>query len=263
MKRITNGNGIPPVSISFLTWNILREGMSPLASGWDKRRQSFERIFQGQGFDVICFQEVLPQQLDFFQTLFPRHDFYGLGRDDGISGGEHCPIFFDRERFEVKDSGTFWLSPTPEVPSTGWGEAFPRLCGWVALWDRLTEHTFRVSNLHLQLHPFAQMRAADLLADRLGKVDMPQIVAGDFNCPAHWPGVKRVIASGLVRVPGCNQATFHLRGLPLRKLDHILTSSDWAVEEARLLKQRGGRFFPSDHFGLSARLQLAGTHLPI
>ncbi len=259
MNRSTNSDGLSPVAISFLTWNILREGMSPLASGWDRRRQSFERIFQDERFDVICFQEVLPRQLDFFKTLFPRYDFYGLGRDDGNSGGEHCPIFFNRERFELKDSGTFWLSPTPEVPSTGWGEAFPRLCSWVVLGDSLTEQTFRVSNLHLQLHPYAQMRAADLLADRFGKVDLPQLVAGDFNCPAHWPGVKRVLASGLVRVPDGNQATFHLRGLPLRKLDHILSSSEWAVEDARLLNQRGGRFFPSDHYGLSARLQLANT----
>ncbi len=263
MKGSTNRDGLSPVAISFLTWNILREGMSPLANGWDRRRQSFERIFQDERFDVICFQEVLPQQLDFFQTLFPQHDFYGLGRDDGNSGGEHCPIFFDRERFELKDSGTFWLSPTPEVPSTGWGEAFPRLCSWVVLRDRLTEKTFRVLNLHLQLHPYAQMRAADLLAERFGQVHLPQLVAGDFNCPAHWPGVKRVLASGLARVPDCNRATFHLRGLPLRKLDHILSSSEWAVEETRLLNQRGGRFFPSDHFGLSARLQLANTLFPI
>jgi endonuclease/exonuclease/phosphatase family metal-dependent hydrolase len=237
--------------------------MSPLACGWVKRRQSFKRIFQDENFDVICFQEVLPRQLDFFRALFPRHDFYGLGRDDGKSGGEHCPIFFNRERFELKDSGTFWLSPTPEVPSTGWGEAFPRLCSWVVLGDSLTEQTFRVSNLHLQLHPYAQMRAADLLADRFGKSNLPQLVAGDFNCPAHWPGVKRVLTSGLARVPDGNRATFHLRGLPLRKLDHILASSEWGVEETRLLNQRGGRFFPSDHFGLSARLQLANTLVPI
>jgi endonuclease/exonuclease/phosphatase family metal-dependent hydrolase len=101
------------------------------------------------------------------------------------------------------------------------------------------------------------MRAADLLAERLSQVGLPQLVAGDFNCPAHWPGVRRVLASGLTRITDGNQATFHLHGLPLRTLDHILTSSEWAVEETGLLNQRGGSVFPSDHFGLSARVHLA------
>jgi endonuclease/exonuclease/phosphatase family metal-dependent hydrolase len=256
MKRSTFTGEASATALSLLTWNILREGTSPLASGWTKRCQSFQRIFEGRGFDILCFQEVMPGQLDFFQTLFPRHDFYGLGREDGKSGGEHCPIFYDRERFGLRNCGTFWLSPTPEVPSTGWGEAFPRLCGWVELEDRFTGRIFKVSNLHLQLHPFAQSKAADLLAGQLGRHGLPQLVAGDFNCPARWPGVRRLLAAGLTRVPDGNRATFHLRGLPLRTLDHILTSSDWHVEETGLLNQRGDRVFPSDHFGLSARLTL-------
>ncbi len=256
MNRSTHHNGSFPLPISFITWNILRDGRSPLASGWAKRRHSFERIFEGEGFDIICLQEVLSAQLAFFQTLFPRHDRYGLGRDDGKSGGEHCPIFFDRDRFELRDSGTFWLSPTPEVPSKGWGEGFPRICGWVELWDRFTRRHFRVSNLHLQLHPFAQMRAAHLLAERFRQVDLPQLVAGDFNCPAHWPGVKRLLTSGLNRISHGNQATFHLRGFPMRTLDHVLTSPGWTVEETGILNQRGGSVFPSDHYGLTARLHL-------
>ncbi len=257
MNPSINSNESSSASFSFLTWNILRDGKSPLASGWVKRRQSFQRILESERFDIICFQEVLPQQLDFFQSLFSQHHFYGLGRDDGKSGGEHCPIFFDRERFELRNSGTFWLSPTPEMPSKGWGEAFPRVCSWVELGDRITGRAFRVLNLHLQLHPYAQSRAAELLAERFGQVDLPQLVAGDFNCPAHWPGVKKVLACGLKRIPHGNRATFHLRGFPLRTLDHILTSSEWFVKEVGILNQRGDSVYPSDHYGLTARLHLA------
>lgn len=249
--------GRNPVPLTLLTWNVLREGRSPLASGWSKRRQSFQRIFEKESFDLLCFQEVLPGQLDFFQNLLPRHGRYGLGREDGGSGGEHCPIFFDKERFGLKESGTFWLSPTPGVPSKGWGEGFPRICSWVELEDQHSGHRFRVSNLHLQLHPYAQSKAADLLAERFGQVALPQLVAGDFNCPAHWPGVKKLLSGGLTRIQFANRATFHLRGLPLRTLDHVFTSPEWAVEESGLLDQRGGAAFPSDHFGLSARLRLA------
>jgi len=60
--------------------------------------------------------------LDDLSTLLgPSYAHVGVGRDDGISKGEHSPIFYDSDKFEEVDWDTIWLSPTPHVvASKGW-----------------------------------------------------------------------------------------------------------------------------------------------
>lgn len=71
---------------------------------------------------VLTIQEVLKNQLSDLQTLLgPSYAHVGVGRDDGISEGEHSPIFYDSDKFEQVDWDTIWLSPTPgKVASKGW-----------------------------------------------------------------------------------------------------------------------------------------------
>jgi hypothetical protein len=70
----------------------------------------------------LTIQEVLKNQLDDLSVLLgPSYSHVGVGRDDGISKGEHSPIFYDSDKFEEVDWDTIWLSPTPGVvASKGW-----------------------------------------------------------------------------------------------------------------------------------------------
>lgn len=107
-----------------LTWNILRsEHEAPLNRPWSERKSAYTAAFFNKevNYDIVCFQEALPDQIEYFETLLPDHDWYGVGREDGETLGEHCPIFYDRKRFVLRRQGTFWLSPTPDSPSCGWG----------------------------------------------------------------------------------------------------------------------------------------------
>ncbi|MGJ8725928.1 MAG: endonuclease/exonuclease/phosphatase family protein [Roseibacillus sp.] len=250
-------------SLSVLTWNILRENTGLLTNHWTKRSAAFHELLHSTNFDLICLQEVLPNQLLFFQELFPHHQSYGVGREDGQSKGEHCVLFFRKERFQLLGKNTFWISPTPEVPSKGWGEAFPRICSSVQLQDHDTSTLFDVHNLHLQLHPYAQIKAADLLAKTFQTITHPQIVTGDFNCPAHWPAIQRLQDIGLRPTHTDKEATFHFRGLPLRTLDHILISNHWSAEQTKVHNEKGQTDYPSDHFGLSAKLSLSDKDFPL
>ena len=40
-------------------------------------------------------------------------------------------IFYRKDKYDLVDSGTFWLSETPELPSLGWNGGCNRLCTWV------------------------------------------------------------------------------------------------------------------------------------
>ncbi len=246
------------VSVKILTWNILRGGGdSVLDMGWEKRKDSFSEILADSDYDILCFQEVLPGQLAFFNELLGGYESIAAGRQDGQSEGEHGPIFYRAKRFKLLESGTFWLSPTPEHPSHGWGEAIPRICTWVELEDKESRGRFRVYNTHLQIHPYAQYRAAQLLAERLEALDVPVILAGDFNAPPDWPPLRVLQDAGLTRAESSGAMTYHVNGKGIRCLDQILFSSGWQVCEGSLLKDKAAGVYPSDHFGLWVKLQLS------
>src|SRR3546814_19040088 len=81
-------------------------------------------------------QEVLQHQKQAVEADLPAYQFVGVARDDGKDKGEFSPLGFRRDRFALVGSGTFWLSPTPDVPSQGWDAARPRIATWAGLSDR-------------------------------------------------------------------------------------------------------------------------------
>ena len=73
----------------------------------------------------------------------------GVGRDDGAEKGEFMAVYYLRDRFELLDSGTFWLSETPDKVSRGWDGACNRTVTWVELKDRKSGKEFFYFNTHL------------------------------------------------------------------------------------------------------------------
>lgn len=246
----------PALEVRVLSWNILQSHNTLLGAPWAKRKLSFQSVFEASRFDIICLQEALPEQIAFFSSILPGYGLYAVGRDDGKSAGEHCPIFFNTARYRLRDSGTFWLSRTPEKPSESWGEGVPRLCSWVELEDKSAGERFRVYNLHLHLNPYAQPRAAKVMEAKLKGLRVPSIVVGDFNAPHGWPAMKVLTRAGFTEADTASALTYHIGGKGVRCLDHILTDARWQVVSGGVLKDKGGDVFPSDHFGLWARLAL-------
>ncbi|QEG00870.1 Endonuclease/Exonuclease/phosphatase family protein [Stieleria maiorica] len=136
--------------------------------------------------DIIGLQEVTEPQFAQLRAGLTDFDSYGVGRDDGKSGGEHAPFFYRSDKFEVIDKGTFWLSESPEtVGVKGWDAALPRTCTWIHFRDKRSGAEFYVANTHFD-HRGAKARAESgkLLAKRLGQLpkELPIILMGDFNC---------------------------------------------------------------------------------
>jgi hypothetical protein len=71
-----------------------------------------------------------------------------VGRDDGKEKGEFSAIFYDTNRLQVLNSGTFWLSETPEKPSKGWDAAYNRVCTYAVFKDKKSQKEFIALNLH-------------------------------------------------------------------------------------------------------------------
>ena len=106
-----------PLDIRVMTFNI-RTGLAEDGeNGWDLRKTSVCDVIREYGPDVLGVQEACRFQLDEFNTHLPEYGEIGIGRDGGTNG-EYSAILYRKQRFDVEDSGTFWLSNRciPNIP---------------------------------------------------------------------------------------------------------------------------------------------------
>lgn len=97
---------------------------------------------------------------------------------------EASGIFWSADRFKLLDSGTFWLSPTPNQQSvaTEWGGMFPRVCTWVKLEDKLSGEAIAYLNTHFEYSTnLARVESAKLINAKAEELGVPCFFSGDLN----------------------------------------------------------------------------------
>ncbi len=281
--QYTNGADLKTaggLELRVMTFNIRYGAAKDGDNSWENRRQMVFDVLQNQDCDIIGLQEALLFQIAEILKAIPQYAMVGVGRDDGKTQGEYCAILYDHERFREDESGTFWLSDTPEVPgSITWGNACTRICTWVRLVDKETSKAFYVYNLHLDhVSQPSREKSAALLAKRINsrKHDEPFVVTGDFNVGEDNPVMKylkgqpvpgqdsdivenpvpmvdtfRVLHPDATEVGTFNEFKGDRQG---DKIDYILTPPDVKVLEAQILHDNIDGRYPSDHFPVTARL---------
>ena len=262
-----------------IDWNIQNRN----TGDWPARKLSHEVILRRERPDLLCVQEAWIEQVEFLGGVLVGHGRAGVGRDDGRADGEHCTIFYGRERFELLADGTFWLSDTPDRPGITWRADHNRICTWCRLRNRQGGGEFFVFNTHFPLFEEAREKSADLVVRRIEAIAgaAAVLLTGDFNCTPGSAPWSKITSTGLVSADSASQPTFHKdkgdihlfairspsapakepakrRMSPLsRCIDAILVSSHWRVDGFRLLTDAPDGLFPSDHFGLCAEVQLS------
>ncbi|MGB1573188.1 MAG: endonuclease/exonuclease/phosphatase family protein [Flavobacteriales bacterium] len=246
-----------PDEVAVVTFNIRYDNPGDPVS-WAERRETV--IGSVSWYDLLGFQEVLSHQMDDLVAGLPRHDSYGVGRDDGGRAGEACPIFWNRDRFERIHAETLWLSPTPqEVGSIGWDAELPRIATVVVLHDRQTGKVFRLINAHFShIGEVAREASARMLSMRMaGSTADVNLLMGDLNAEPGSLALEVLTAGRLADAHDaarkrCRQkigtytgfATTGLRGAP--RIDHLLVDGGdvlWYCTEERILDG----FYMSDH----------------
>ena len=102
-----------------MTYNIRLDIASDGDNAWPHRRAALTSLIAYYAPDLVGMQEVLSPQKQEVEADLPGYVFVGAARDDGRDKGEFSPLGFRRDRFALVASGTFWLSPTPDVPGSG------------------------------------------------------------------------------------------------------------------------------------------------
>jgi endonuclease/exonuclease/phosphatase family metal-dependent hydrolase len=253
-----------PALIRVLTWNIhcgQEHGPPWQRFDWPTRKHALQAALEQAAPDILCVQEATGEQVAFLEKALPGHCRVGVGRDDGRSGGEHCAIYFRRDRFRAIDGGTFWLEEPTDQPRPAGALNVKRICTWVRLRDRQNGRAFRVYNTHLYLTEAARQRAVPLILAHIAGGDPTDgvLVTADFNAsPA--AASRRLFAeagiadSATLAGRSAGRPTFHLYGIGLWCLDGILVNQNWQVRNHLVLEVKPHNTFPSDHFGVLADL---------
>jgi endonuclease/exonuclease/phosphatase family metal-dependent hydrolase len=255
-----------PALIRVITWNIhCGQDDGPLWNrfDWPVRKHALRQALDQAQPDLLCVQEARAGQVRFLEEALPSHQRVGVGRDDGHSGGEHCAIYFDRERFEELGGDTFWLEEPTDRPRLNPGLNIKRICTWVRLRDRTSGHTLRVYNAHLYLTEAPNVAAARLILAHVAAGDPADavLVAADFNSGPGAPSRRLLRDTGLMEsaeaagVPA-GTPTLQMYGIGYRRIDGVLVGPRWRVHNRLILNGKPNNTYPSDHFAILADLEL-------
>lgn len=211
-------------------------------NGWLERAPVISSLIRFHRFDVLGIQEALHHQVEDLQSRLPAYAHIGCGRDDGQDAGEFAAIFYRKEAFTLKESGTFWLSPTPEVPSIGWDAKFNRICTWVKLESNKTRETLYVFNTHFDHQgTTARMESARLILAKIHEIanGQPTVLTGDFNVDQTSESYRQIHDSQFL-VDGFETAGeryalngtangFKVSAFTDRRIDHVFHSRGFKV----------------------------------
>jgi endonuclease/exonuclease/phosphatase family metal-dependent hydrolase len=180
-----------PALIRVVTWNIhcgQDEGLPWKRFDWPGRKHALRAALDQARPDLLCVQEATPEQVAFLEEVLPGHGRAGIGQD-GESGGEHCAIYFNRQRFAEIGGNTFWLEEPIDQPGASAALDAKRICTWVRLRDQATGRTVRVYNAHLYLWEAPRLTAARLIVAHIAAGDPTDAVllTADFNASPSAP----------------------------------------------------------------------------
>ena len=233
---------------------------------WENRKDAACAMILDQRPAVFGVQEALDFQLTYFQEHCPGYKYVGVGREDGISDGEHMAVFYDTERIERLEWGTYWLSETPFQPSLGWDAACRRTATWTLLKDKVAGRNFYFVNTHLDhVGKEARRKGLLLLVDRIAAMNpdgYPMVLTGDMNVYPDDPclgELRTLMQDARQTAPDTdNDYTWHdwgkVSGNP--PIDYVFYAGFAGCDKFAVVRQPyQGVDYVSDHFPVTALLR--------
>jgi endonuclease/exonuclease/phosphatase family metal-dependent hydrolase len=106
-------------------------------------------------------------------------------------------IFYKKDKFELIETKTQWLSATPSVSSRLSNENQYRILTYAVLKDVKTGATFAHCNTHMTIIEEVRESQFKVLVKLLGKLDYPIVMTGDFNTRENSQYYQKITNFGL------------------------------------------------------------------
>lgn len=254
-------------ALKVMTYNLRMNTPNDGENAWPKRKEFLAHQIEFHAPDVIGTQEGLPEQIDWLDGRLTDFAFVGEGRQGGHAG-EYSALFYNRKRFSVHSSGTFWLSETPGKVSKGWDAALPRIVTWARFSERSGDRDFLVFNTHFDhVGEVARLKSVDLIMamiDSLNDNDLPFVVTGDLNLTPETAPLQKLssaltdtyLAAPIRLGPVGTFTGFNYDKPATRRIDYIMVSPGTEVINYATLTDAVDGRYPSDHFAVVSTLHL-------
>lgn len=251
-------------SLRIMTFNIRYNNPDDGKFSWANRKSLVFNTIASHKVDVLSIQEGLYSQINDLEGAFPNYARIGVGRDDGKQSGEFSAIFFRKDRFELIDNSTFWLSQTPLIAgSRGWDAVCNRIVTWVKLKDKKTGTFFFVFNTHFDhVGEVARRESAQLLLNQVANIAGTSafVITGDFNGNEQSVPYQILINSTSPKLlntryvskngskgPDCSFISFNVEFKKGEVIDHIFINSRSKALNHKIIDDNVNGFYPSDH----------------
>ncbi len=242
-----------------MSFNILYNALT------EQRTESVRQTVLAAMPDTVGFQEATPQWMSYLKNVLSDvYDCVGLGRDGG-GEGEHSPVFYRKDRFELIKTETKWMSDTPDTVSKYEESSLNRVFTYALLLEKETKTQMMVVNTHLDhTNPTARERQAAVLLDFLKEYkDCPIVLTGDFNTKPGSPTYRAVTElladSAEIAESREPHPTFHAyRGIGI-VIDYAFVSSvKIKVTKYGVITEERNGMLPSDHYPVVIEYSLVG-----
>lgn len=234
----------------------------------ENRSKLFLRLIDEYEPDSFGVQEATQQWMAILEKeLGDKYAFVCQMRDEE-EVSEASAVFYKKDKYELVDSGTIWLSYTPDVPYSKLQiAALPRIATWAVLKNKQTDECYTHINTHLDnMGDEARTYQAEFLNEKIDELlsyGYPLVCTGDFN-DTEMSNMYKEMTKKLVNVRKIAKLsdfgrTFHDYGnmtVGILPIDFIFVSEGIKVNRYKVIDEQIGGMYYSDHYGIMADIDI-------
>ena len=192
--KVVNNTDGRDATVRVMSFNIrFNNPLDTLDTSWDARRGPCGVMLNQYHPDVVGIQEPREDMRQEIYEMMPDYDHYCVEPSDTLPANHtgRVVLLYLRDRYELLDSGHFWLSATPYCQSVPWNstDTHYRVAIWIHLRDKSTGKDFYAVSTHFPykkapVDTEVRAKCSALITSRMKEIggdDSTIFVFGDLN----------------------------------------------------------------------------------